>query len=243
MPGVGVRHGGPMSATWYTVPPRRRLPVWATVLLGAALAAALGCVLWVGALVVAFSGGLDDVLDVRKPTEDSRSVVKARERAAREVPARHEEVTAALPASTGVQVSEDGCRVGQHNWKVDHDYDLDCVLSAGEVYALSSASDVGVLEGRLAAVLAEWDSGPPSSYGVRRQWTSGGSADGEAGVTQVTLHVLGDGPVAPYQLGVGTGDGRDAVTRDGRPYPLELLRAEHPGVLVVVTTSERYFYA
>lgn len=245
-----------MTQTWTAPtaaprPPRRRWPVWAKVLLTFALVVVTGLALFVGAIVVSFSGGLDDVLDVRKPSQDSRSVGKARSQATARVEPLHAVVTAGFGATdTGVRVSKDDCQTGQHNWKIDDPYDLDCVLSRGSVYVLpyeTGATDDAALAAALDESLQGWT--PQDAYVDQdhRRWTRGGPADGAAGVQEVTITVedgLVVGGLRPYEVGGGyTEPGEPTgITRDGRPYNVQDLRNDYPGRLVVVTTSERYFY-
>jgi hypothetical protein len=73
------------------------------------------------ALYASVSGGWDDAFRPKK-TESSREVRAARERALPRV----DEYTNGLPGGFGEPVSE--CDQGQHNWKIDDDYDVSCVL-------------------------------------------------------------------------------------------------------------------
>lgn len=240
-----------MTQTW-TAPhraPRRRWPVWAKVLLTFVLVVVTGMALFVGAVVVSLSGGLDDVLDLSSPSKDSRSVGKARGKAVTRLEPLHAVVTSGLGLTdTRVRVSRDECQVGQHNWKIDDPYDLDCVLARGSVYVVPFEADDTTVAAALEQSLADWT--PQDSYGDGgdRRWTRGGPADGAAGVQEVTITFegssAGSGLLQPYELGGGyTPLGAPTgITRDGQPYGLEALRSEHPGRLVVVTTSERYFY-
>jgi hypothetical protein len=231
-----------MTTTWYETPPRRKLPTWAKVLITLVLVCVVGLALFVAAVVVSLSGGLDDVLDVGKPTEDSRKVEKARDRAVPTVERQHAAVVRGLPGEdTGIRVSDDACDQGQHNWKVDDDYDLDCVLSRGTVLHVQGPLGAGDLTAAVAARLTGWVQEQPSyDLRARPRWTFGGAADGQAGVLEVALLEVPPGEVSFYDLGSSADP--STVTRDGRPYALDRVRQDFPGTLVVVRTSERYFY-
>ncbi len=245
-----------MTTTWTapTAPPRtprRRWPLWVKVLVTFVVVVVTGMALFVGAVVVSLSGGLDDVLDVSNPSKDSRSVVKARGKAATRLDPLHVAVTSGLGASdTRVRVSRDECQIGEHNWKIDDPYDLDCVLARGSVYVVPLNTDhdalVADVERALEQQRASWT--PQDSYGHPndRRWTRGGNPEAGAATQEVTITVIGanDG-VQSYELRGGYDDNGnpEGITRDGEPYGVEALRNEHPGSLVVVTTSERYFYA
>lgn len=235
----------PYDPTYAATPAarRRRLPLWVKVVLALAGIAVTAATVFVAAVVISFSGGIDDVLDVRKPTEDSRSVVKARTSATQDAGPLHDDVTRDLVGDTGVRIAKDVCDVGEHNFKNDDPYDLDCVLSRGSVYAVEGSREVEQLKAALTAELGDWTPQQPSYYGTLR-WTTGGPADGAAGVQEVTLTVMEAGRTPGSEVGLGyTAPGEDTgVTKAGRPYPVEALRIEHPGQLVVVTTSQRYFY-
>jgi hypothetical protein len=117
------------------------MPRAAKVVLALVGVVALGIV-GLGAFVwVTFSGGLDDALPRRRPTERSTEVVKARAEAAEttraavtaivEGPVR-EALGAALrqPATLGPPTTKDECTEGQHNYQVDDPYDLRCTMQA-----------------------------------------------------------------------------------------------------------------
>ena len=228
--------------TWYAAPaPRRRLPAWAKLVLGLVVAAVLGCVLFVAAVAVSLSGGLDDVLDLRKPSEDSREVQRARERAADGADALRDELLAVVPlGDTGVRVARDDCSVGQHNWKIDDPYDLDCSLARTSVHTTAGdpVAEAGAVLDRL---LQGWEREATSPTGAA--WTRGTA--GTPGSQRVSVTLVDPGPLSPSDLGAGyaAADEPSGTTRDGRPYAPERLRADHPGrQLVLVTVSEQYFY-
>lgn len=211
--------------TWYAAAaPRRRVPFWAKAVLAVIAVACLGAVLFVAAVIVSFSGGLDDVLDVRKPTRDSGHVVKARTAAVAALPARLAEVTGGVPGATGVQLPDDGCSVGQHNWKIDDSFDLDCVASLTEVWQ-GGGAESGPVDAEAAAVAAavgaqldgRW-SPAPNRYGDTARWTTG--PEETADVLEVVVT-----PLEP-----GSPLGRQALAAGAR-YPLVLVRV-----------SERYVY-
>lgn len=113
-----------------TLPPRSRFPLWAKVTLGVLFAVLLVCGFFVAWLVVALSGGIDDVLSGRVDADDER-VVAAREAAERDLAAEAGELPSAGAAVA--QSSHDECVVGQHNWKIDEDFDLECTHARGLV--------------------------------------------------------------------------------------------------------------
>ncbi|WP_199424733.1 hypothetical protein [Actinotalea solisilvae] len=103
---------------------RRRLPRWATVVIGvvvALLALLVGAVVWFLAML---SGGLDDLLGPRGPSAEDARVVEAREEHAGLLVAALEDVVAGrtVIAST----DDSSCQEGQHNWKIDDPFDLRC---------------------------------------------------------------------------------------------------------------------
>jgi hypothetical protein len=121
----------------------RQLPRWSRWLLGVAGIVTLLLSALALLLAASMSGGFDNLLDFRKPDADDRRVVRAGEAALEELA----EDGAALAASmaqaepslgsalggTGATV----CDVGQHNWKIDDDYDLRC--TARHVVAFAPA--------------------------------------------------------------------------------------------------------
>lgn len=117
------------------------------------LAALLGFVLIVGfgvlLLWVDLSGGWDDAFRFDRPEEGDPEVVEAQEAVqgpfVESSRARTDEV---VVPSLGVGVMARGsgvvrprCLVGQHNYKVDDDFDLNCELHAIEVVAMADRAD------------------------------------------------------------------------------------------------------
>jgi hypothetical protein len=111
---------------------RRR---WVRVLLwttGAVAAVVLALFLWFAAML---SGGWDDLLSPGGPSESDVEVVAAGEQALEEL-ARE---PLPVPGVSAVAAQQE-CQVGEHNWKIDDDFDLSCVatrttLSSGQVPA------------------------------------------------------------------------------------------------------------
>jgi hypothetical protein len=211
--------------TWYAAAaPRRRVPFWAKAVLTVAAVASLGAALFVAAVVVSFNGGLDDVLDVRKPTRDSTHVVRAGEASVAALPGRLSAVTAGVPGTTGVTFTDGGCTEGQHNWKIDDTFDIDCTATLGEVVA-TPGSDTDSVAARITAVAAAVGAGLDSSwapaevsYGDEARWTTG--PEETAGVLEVVVRELTPGtPLAEQAVAAG---------------------ARYP--LVVVQVTERYAY-
>ena len=94
---------------------RRRIVLWV-------VAAVLAVPVVLAAMLYAsLSGGWDDAFRPKK-TESSRDVRAAREKAEPKLRER----TAGLPGTFGPSANE--CDEGQHNWKVDDDYDVACEL-------------------------------------------------------------------------------------------------------------------
>lgn len=113
--------------------PRRRHPLWLRILLWSLVLTAgifAAGLLW---LVVVFSGGLDDLLDVRQPSPDDRRVVEARERSEQRLAEELEAITGTAPSA-----ADSECVEGQHNWKIDDPYDLLCTQSTGGTLRLGA---------------------------------------------------------------------------------------------------------
>ena len=221
------------SPTWYAVPPRTRLPWWAKALIGLVTTAVLGSALFVAAVVVSFSGGLDDVLDFRNPSPDSGSVRTARAEAVPRVAELANDLTDGAPlADSGIRVQRDVCQTGQHNWKVDDDFDLRCTASMGVVL---SGSDASAVREAVAARLGDWDRA--DAYDADGRWTQGGDPrTGEGREVTVALVEPRPGGLLPYQLGAYDGRG---ITKDGKRYD----PTGDGGWYVLVTVTEQYFYA
>lgn len=211
--------------TWYAAAaPRRRLPFWAKAVLTVTAVACLGAALFVAAVVVSLSGGLDDALDVRKPTRDSAHVVEARTAAEAALPARWEEVTRGVPGATGITLTDGGCTEGQHNWKIDDSFDLDCVASLAEVVQGPGSASGPVDAGATAVATAVGErlddrfSPALTSFGDTARWTTG--PEETAGVLEVVVT-----PLEP-----------------GSPLGRRALAAGASVPLVLVRVSERYAY-
>ena len=114
-----------------------RMPLWTKVtlvVLAAVLVPSGALVMW---FLVAFSGGLDDLIGSTPEPDDAR-VVEAREHGEQHVSGELADVvpaaSAALGGSTQLgQATGDECVVGQHNWKIDDDFDLYCTHGRGVV--------------------------------------------------------------------------------------------------------------
>lgn len=109
-------------------------------------------------LAVQFAGGWDEVLDLARPEEQDPEVVAARAEANAALDAQVDLLVSELARSslagsrvvepepeggtvdlTEADTSGSGCEVGQHNWKVDVDYDLLCFETRSVVLASSRA--------------------------------------------------------------------------------------------------------
>lgn len=118
-----------MTLTALPAPPRT--PRWAKVTLVVLTLVLVPCgavLMW---LAVSFAGGLGDFVAGYSPDPDDAQVVEARGRGEQHVATELADLapaaSAALGASTQLgQATGDDCVVGQHNWKVDDDFDLYC---------------------------------------------------------------------------------------------------------------------
>lgn len=150
------------------VRPRRWLRRWWPLVLTLVLAPAVALVVWAAFVVVVFSGGVDELFRGDPPRPGDPEVVAARQEAAADLAAEGGEVLEgtvlpALPESAerlgGGEIHPE-CREGQHNWKIDDDYDLVCHLERVEVVAVPAAvgfrADMVTLDEALRA--AGWKS-------------------------------------------------------------------------------------
>lgn len=228
--------------------------------------------LWYAA---AFAGGLDDLLGGGGPSETDPEVVAAREAGTREL--RRDTaalldtvVRPALPPGTRDAASTmiSRCAVGQHNWKIDDPYDLDCSLEHRVVVTLTDAAAfvqhmLGLHE---SFVAAGWEqegaSGIP--YVIENYWRNLAGTTMGTGTASSTYGV-DDLPSAMYRRpgdpGSGislswtepgarldhlTGFASDVTFRGGGRDldPEEVLRDIPPGgYAVVLSTGAEYFLA
>lgn len=212
-----------MTTTWYAAPTsRRRMPFWAKAVLTVVAVCCLGAVLFVLAVVVSFSGGLDDALDFRHPKETDKRVVQARDASVARLPGLLAEIT----GSGTVTLSGDSCSVGQHNFKIDDDYDLDCVAAVATVLPASPSGTDGV------TAPAGWHEVPLHAGAGQRLWRTG-SGTGEL---ELSVTVERADELYAYDLLGQAGD--HATTHQ----VVQELRSSYPGTpLLVVRVSERYF--
>lgn len=98
-----------------------RLVLWTVGLVATLLAAS---VLY---LFASLSGGLDDLLDLSTPQAGDREVVQAQERT---LEGLRDDVSA-LPVVPAATATGEQCQVGQHDWKIDDDFDLACTALRG----------------------------------------------------------------------------------------------------------------
>lgn len=111
-------------------PPSRGMKVFLVVVV-VAVAAVAAVVLW---FVAVMSGGFDNLLDWHHPTRSSHEVVRARNEAVPRVDRAANDLADRLSQAAGLEVSGvDGvgewCEEGQHNFKIDNDYDLLCTAT------------------------------------------------------------------------------------------------------------------
>lgn len=178
--------------TTTTLPPTSRFPRWAKVTLVVLAGILVPCGFALAWLVVALSGGIDDLLSGRVSGDDAQ-VVAAREVAERDLTAELDALTSSLPAGDPVvaHTSESDCVAGQHNWKIDDDFDLYCTHGRAALLAADGvdtfradaiavhdalvadgwSADSGVqlagpVEAGIPALLQEyWDADPASDPG------------------------------------------------------------------------------
>lgn len=137
----------------------RRWKWWHVALLVVGLTLAAGG-LFVAAVVVSFIGGVDELFRGDPPREGDPEVVAARQAADRDLVDERALAEPALASVSGGALLGGGrvqptCRQGQHNWKIDDDYDLACQLTRLAVVAVPDGAafrvDMGELHERLLA--------------------------------------------------------------------------------------------
>lgn len=124
-----------MSTTTLPRPPR--VPRWARVtlaVLGVVLVVAGAAAAWFVSMLV---GLVEDVAASDRVQPDDARVVAAQEVAERDLSAELAGLTLGRSDEVLARTSVSDCKEGQHNWKVDEDYDLYCgqgsaVLLRGE---------------------------------------------------------------------------------------------------------------
>jgi hypothetical protein len=220
-----------MTTTATPPPPvRRRWPLWARLLLWTAgvVTALLGAAaLWLAAV---FSGGLDNLLSLPGPSEDEARVVRAQQQA--EAALRSDSDTllrvvapalGSVPLATG---SGSTCHEGQHNWKIDDPYDLQChqmhvaVVPGGDVAGFRATA----LSLHAQLVADGWE--PGDGYGA--------SSVEDVLVEYWDLRVL-EGRASPAALPGGS------YSRDGRELTVDWVAASssHYGWPVLATSDGR----
>ena len=204
-----------------------RMPTWARALLVIGALGAVLCTAFVAWVFIAFSGGLDDVLDVRDPAPDDRRVVEARERS-------EERLAAELAGITGTEPSgaSADCEEGQHNWKIDDPYDLLCTQSTATAVPLGADPTTDLLQLHYRLVADGWtpsgvEAGLEDRSSLERMVVEYGPADLPAasyrrdnvGLVVETAHA---GEPAPYGW-----PGAAPEVESGRLTALVLLREEY----------------
>jgi hypothetical protein len=124
VPSSGGAEDQGMATTTLPRPPR--VPRWAKITLGV-----LGVVLVVAGAAAAWFvsmllGGIDDLVTGGRVQADDARVVAAREGAERDLGAELAELLRGTSGGTLARTSVSRCVPGQHNWKVNDDYDLYC---------------------------------------------------------------------------------------------------------------------
>lgn len=122
---------------------RRWWPLVLTLVLAPVVALAVGAAV----VVAVFSGGVDELFRGDPPRQGDPEVVAARQEAAADladeldaVGALARSVPSGSPVRLGGGLVDPGCRQGQHNWKIDDDYDLLCRLERVELFAVPGAA-------------------------------------------------------------------------------------------------------
>lgn len=218
-------------------------------------AVTLGLVLLVVWLVAVFSGGIDDLLDFDTPRPGDPDVVAAEEAAYDEVSTQTDRVSVVLAAPLGLDAVGRGqlrrpCEVGQHNFKIDDDYDLSCSLTGVRVLSgpATPATKKTVRSLDLALTESGWRRSSPADLESHLAQTTGVWVD----VPTMRYHrsvdgrswelVVGEarGHALFYELGQGSGV---RLLDDGRPVDLEQLVARTPpqGYGLVVAVSVEYY--
>ena len=208
--------------------------------------------LFVGWVWVSFSGGLDDVLDYGHPQEGDEDVVAAERRAREDIDGATADVEASLrralaPATADVVgggLEKPDCRQGQHNFKIDDEFDLLCELTSVQVVSAPAAPDVPGAEVAVDEALrsAGWISAGPGGdlrrytgdLPPRRYYRS------DDGVRWRLLVDEADLSAMTVELSSTDSGLRDA---SGRPTTVEDIigRAPREGYSVVVALTAEYF--
>lgn len=201
--------------------------------------------------LAALSGGIDDLLDVDHPREGDPEVVAAEQAAYPDLTARSDEVVTLLEEAASVREVGGGqvrrpCVVGQHNVKIDDDYDLACSLAGVHVLvdpggpapaetvrtideALTAAGWRRVspldLEPVLAQRTAGWYQLPPLRYQREGSWE--------------LLLEHPSGSSVPYEIGRYGGVG--FVDESGPSWEELLARTPRTGYAVVAVVGVEYF--
>lgn len=145
--------------------------VVATVMAAVVMTLALALWIW-----ITVSGGVDDAFRWDRPTEGDAEVVAAREAAVerQEVEGDAQLVTPVVEA-LGAQAAWVGsklvvppCEVGEHDWKVDDDFDLACQTSVMHIVAVPDRADFRSESERLDAAL-QADGWRPFAHGYEDQ--------------------------------------------------------------------------
>jgi hypothetical protein len=207
---------------------------------------AAALLLFVGWVWVTLSGGLDDVLDLDKPSPTDPEVSAAEDRATATVRSEMVDVRSRVSdvspgaSSVGGGVAPADCVVGQHNVKRDDSFDLSCTLTAVDVVAAPVAG--GATDGlRVDAALRQ--------AGWRRTSFAGaGTADLPLRYTRVVEGqawqlVVDEADLSTMSFEIRMRDLDGLRDDSGRRLSLEDLVARTPrhGDAVVLQLSVEYF--
>lgn len=214
---------------------------WLRIVVLGLVAGLVAVGLMIGWVAVELSGGFDDVFSGPPPQPDDPEVVEAREEAAEVLTADARRLSAevVVPALGEAEAlsrsgSEPECQVGQHNWKIDDDFDLACDLVRVEVVATPKVSRFSTDMLALDAVLRDDGWAPERSWGIRRVLADYGDLLGGP------RYGLDDLPEARYEK---QADGRRRVLEVGwaEQGAGSFGRVPPQGYAVVLTESVEYF--
>ncbi len=184
---------------------RRRVVLWVVGVLVALLVALGVFVLW---LVAAVSGGLDDVFSGGGPAAEDAQVVAAGERAADSLETGGRRLggrvaapaLAAGSAVVGSAASSPDCRTGQHNFKIDDDFDLVCHRSHRTVVAVPQSVPLAAPGSVRVVPLPVPGSDLPDGTGADGAALLGDSFPAEMGALDAGLRAAGWEPRDPMTM-------------------------------------------
>ena len=265
---TAARDGGAMTGS-------RRWKWWHVALLVVGLGLAAGGA-FLAFVYVSLIGGVDELFRGDPPREGDAQVVAAEKEAAQRLDSAVPELMRVTERSMRSDARLLGgglvgplCQVGQHNWKIDDDYDLVCDLYRVTVVGVADRSRFHADTAALDAVLRDrgWvDAGFGLERTLDEYWVPGhGSGRVRVPVPGSDGYSMEDLPSGRYRLGAegrghileiawaepGSAPGRvtyhetraDLRLAEGGPTSARGMLAEIPpgGYAVVLTESIEYF--